>query len=191
MEAFEPGTFCGEICVYDAENRVSQPITICIEVLELGGDNSAFLVGTWVLTAVEESNGQIINVGEEDEHQQTFNCPNNQGSVTFTKVFRTEFVTAKFNSDGSATIDGEEYEKELDWDTSTCDQLVYKEKTEAIAMNGIWTYNDDTSQLDMVLQNNEDNEQEVASFLVVQNGSNLELTFISDNETNRLFFSPQ
>lgn len=196
VEAFEPGTFCGLICVYDAENRVSSPVTVCIEILELGGENSAFLVGTWELTAVKSSHNNVTTaVGESDEEPGTFQCPNSNETIPYTNIYRLDFVTATFTNKGGATIDGEEYEKELDWNASSCDNLVYKEETDVIDMDGIWTYDDATSRMDMVLNNNEDNEQEVVSFSVVQNGSNIELTFIeldpTDDENETLYFSPK
>lgn len=194
--AFEPGTFCGEICVYDSENRVSEPVTVCIEVIELGGDGSAFIVGTWTLTGTKDSDDdEITAVGEDDVETDTFQCSDGT-SVEVSNVYRIEFATAVFDNKGNVRIDGEEYEKELVWDNSTCDQLVYEEETEIIDMDGVWTYDSEAARLDMILQNNEDNEQEVVSFTVVQTDGGVELTFIDltpndgDDNDGTLYFSP-
>jgi hypothetical protein len=189
IEGFEPGTFCGVVCAYDEVNRVSQPITICIEVIELGGENSAFIVGSWILTAVKNDDGDIINVGVLDEYPNTLQCSDGT-SVTVTEGDRIDFLTASFSSLGAAVIDGQEYEKELDFNVSTCDNIVFIEEEDIIDLDGIWTYDDAAKELDMVLQNNEDNEQEVIRFSVVQNGVNIELTFL-DQDTETLYFSPK
>lgn len=196
-EAFEPGTFCGEICVYDSENRVSEAVTVCIEVIELGGDGSAFIVGTWTLTGSKDAEDESITaVGEFDLETFNFTCSDGT-SVEVTNKYRIDFATAVFDNKGNVRIDGEEYEKELDSGSSSCDQLVYHEETQTIDMDGIWTYDQEATRLDMVLQNNTDNEQEVVSFTVVQTDGGVELTFIDlnpgddDDEGGTLYFEQQ
>lgn len=189
-EGFEPGIFCGIVCAYDEQNRVSQPVTVCIEVLELGGENSAFLIGTWELTASQDPNGDVIPVGTNEEFTETFHCQNGS-TVDVTSIDRTDFIDVVFTSAGAISVDGQEYYKELDHGASTCDNIVFLEETDNIDLDGIWTYDDVAKQLDMVLQNNDSGEQEVVSFIVVRNGSNVELTFTGQTDEGTLFFKPK
>ena len=49
------GTFCAEICVYDSEARVSNIVTRCVTIKEIGGDNSSFLTANaWSAVSFEE-----------------------------------------------------------------------------------------------------------------------------------------
>lgn len=45
-ESLPRGEFCIIYCVYDSQNRVSEPVTVCVEAQQLGGNPN--LVGEWL-----------------------------------------------------------------------------------------------------------------------------------------------
>lgn len=184
-DAFVPGTFCGQVCVYDEESRVSQPIEVCVEVVALGGKGSSFLIGKWSLVSTIED-GQTIAVGELTTYTETFEC--GDGTIAEVSITeRTDFIDVTFNDKGEVVIDGEEYYKYEQTNSSDC-QIDSEEGTDQIDGQGIWTYDMDKSTLTMVLEfANNDVGQEVVVFDVERDEEQVKLTFQEgggdDNET--------
>lgn len=50
-------TICYEICIYDAQNNVSQPQTVCLSYLNWGGDYD--IVGNWIRYDEEDNTTEI------------------------------------------------------------------------------------------------------------------------------------
>ena len=155
----EPGVFCALYCVYDAEGRVSNAVEICIEIIEFGGEGSDFFSGhTWEMVSTKDSEGDVIEIevpGEDYQYsyETTVSCADNTfQTVTVTETYRTNYFYLTFSDNGAYTVEAEEYDKEFDWENSTCDNIKYKEETEVYTETGVWTYDDVSKTLTVVTE---------------------------------------
>lgn len=154
----EPGEFCAVYCVYDEEGRVSNAVEICIEIIEFGGEGSEFFSPqTWELVSSSDTEGgqtEIEIPGElyEDTYETSLPCGETFQTVEVTTAYRTNYLYLTFSDNGAYELKSEEYEKELDWENSTCQDVQYTEETEIYTETGVWTYDDATKTLTVVTE---------------------------------------
>lgn len=170
-----PGVFCVTYCVYDDQNRVSNPIEVCIEVKSFGGKNSEFLTANaWQLESyyfkityggftVEETRA----VGEDYTDTYTTGLYCMDGSyyeVGVVEAERTNYVYATFLANGTLTIASSTYLKYMDGNASTCETgVVYIEDTDEGTGTGGWSYNDTSKELTTVSVDEYEEEGEVVT----------------------------
>jgi len=103
----EPGTFCYELCVYDAEGNISNPEEVCVTVESWGGNSSA--VGKWMLTktykAATSQDFQALNVEYCEDETVERACSLDSFKVTFDReeCEKIEYFEITLNSDGTYT----------------------------------------------------------------------------------------
>ena len=154
----EPGEFCALYCIYDAEERVSNVVEICIEIIEFGGDGSDFFSGqTWELVAFKDSEGGVTETevpGEdyENSYETAVQCGDNFQTVTVTETYRTNYFYLSFSDNGAYEVEEEVYVREFDRQNSNCDDIKYVEETEIYEEIGVWTYDDATKTLTVVTE---------------------------------------
>jgi hypothetical protein len=150
----QPGTFCVDYCVYDSEERVSKIVTACVEVEEVGGDNSDFLVGEWHLISFTETDHhgtQTIVIGTdtfEDNHHMMIQCAD--GTSKEVEVIETEFFDFKrftFSEGGVLRFEASYNESHFDSENSTCENLEYENESGADDIGGAWSYKDAINRL--------------------------------------------
>ncbi len=154
------GTFCADVCVYDSEARVSNIVEVCVEITELGGANSDFLTGNgWTAVSFEDFDeaGVIeeIEIGElvVDTFPISLQCSDGSfETVDVTESDRTDKLDVTFAVNGGVTVTIEEFERDLDFDVSTCEQQVYTEEDATTTLIGTWSYNETSKELIMVLK---------------------------------------
>ena len=198
-DTFQPGEFCAEVCVYDAEDRVSNIVEICVEIAELGGDNSDFLTAnSWTavsLSGVDEDGEFTQEIGETDLFTFPLDCGDGT-SVEVTEEERIDFINVTFVDNGSVTLSIKEFEKDLDHLVSTCDNLVFEEIDETDNLIGIWSFDDANDELTLVIDDDDPDpdsdepDREVLVFIVSTDGDNLVLTQTEDFGTTTIIFAP-
>lgn len=103
-----PGQFCASYCIYDAENRVSNVVELCITVAEFGGEGSEFLTANnWAATKeIYSENGETEEtiVGENDfnTYEHDFGCAE---PLSVTEGYRVDYYYMYFGVDGALKID--------------------------------------------------------------------------------------
>ena len=153
------GTFCAEVCVYDSEARVSNIVEVCVDITELGGENSSFLTeNKWSAIRFEETEDgftEEFELGELTEYTflQSLECGDGTfKDVEITESDRTDRLDMTFSSNGSITVVIEEFERDVDFVVSTCEQQTYIEEESTTTLNGTWSYNDNSKELILVLE---------------------------------------
>lgn len=150
----QPGTFCVDYCVYDFEGLVSNWVTICVEVAEIGGDNSDFLVGEWHLISFTETyhhGTQTIVIGTdtfEDSHHMLIQCADGRSKEV--EVIETAFFDFKrftFSEGGVLRFEATYTESHFDSKNSTCENLEYENESGVDDIGGVWSYEDAISRL--------------------------------------------
>ncbi|MDN5215641.1 hypothetical protein QQ020_26425 [Fulvivirgaceae bacterium BMA12] len=154
----EPGEFCAVYCVYDEEGLVSNAVEICIEIIEFGGEGSEFFSPqTWELvssTDIEGGQTEIEIPGEtyEETYETSLPCGDTFQTVEVTTAYRTNYMYLTFSDNGAYELKSEEYEKYLDWENSTCQDVQYTEETKIYTETGVWTYDEATKTLTVVTE---------------------------------------
>ncbi|WP_430907242.1 hypothetical protein [Maribacter sp. 2-571] len=180
----EPGTFCYEICVYDAEGNISDPSEVCVTVESWGGN--AAVVGKWSLVKEEYTYAgttETYNIGEPDCDTWTTSCANEQ-ELEITVCYTQEYGTLEIKADGSYSIDFKGADQDYDDAAASECELVYTEdSTYRYQSTGNWAYVTAENRLTLVEYGytvEEDGETEVAS---VENGE-AELLYDGKAEVN-------
>jgi hypothetical protein len=133
------GKFCGVICIYDSENNISQPVSVCVEVESWGGNNE--IAGEWVLESTDYN------------ETTTINCANGTNiEVPYEQVVN-DYLSLKLTETGSFEFNDRSEFKNLDYNASSnsCSAVFEKDsnKYESIH-NGQWAYNEDSKKLTLV-----------------------------------------
>jgi len=190
--AIEPGTFCYEVRVYDANGNISAPQEVCVTVQSWGGNDT--LVGKWNYTKTDEfEDGDLktINVGVEDCYERTTGCSNNQ-TLTYSVCYSTDSFEFTINSDSTYVYVIKSTDKDIDSSTidSTNCQAAQKIEKEHFISKGMWAYDQvkeeiiivETQSTDIDENGVEDTENydagnaEVVVLKSVVNGNSLILT---------------
>lgn len=115
--SIEPGEFCYEICVYDANGNISDPQDVCLTVESWGGNSE--VVGKWELVKTySDSSPNDFKTTNEDYCESeivTRDCA--LGSITveygYESCDRIEYFEITMNSDGTYTERFKEVEKNI------------------------------------------------------------------------------
>lgn len=103
----QPGEFCYEICVYDANGSISEPQEVCVRV-EAWGGNSA-MVGKWQLIKTYKDSApddfQALNVENCEMETTERSCNLDTFTVTFDRedCDKIESFEITMNNDGTYT----------------------------------------------------------------------------------------
>lgn len=172
-ENIKPGEFCVSYCVYDAQNQVSNIVTQCITVTELGGSGSSFISkNSWSFFTDEEyENGSLVEteqvgVNEEYEWEDNIWCDDSLTNVTITEVDRTDYAYYTFAANGAFHGEAKGYEKYYDWESSEC-EVEYIEETYENTVDGGWSYDEDTQTLTIIynIEYEEDGQTYVETYV--------------------------
>lgn len=173
-EELASGKFCITFAVYDSEGRVSNHINACVEVLKSAGDESSdFLTANaWEMVyeyskEKYDSNGDGIFQEEEiyedydstgvisyNQHMTTILCSDTSyQEITVTTEGKTEYVYVTFSPDGSLVLEEDSYETYVDYQNSTCENIVYLTDNENTgSTNGTWSYDGEKKELTMIME---------------------------------------
>ncbi|MFD0796072.1 hypothetical protein ACFQZJ_01260 [Maribacter chungangensis] len=168
----EPGTFCYEICVYDANGNISAPQEVCAIVGSWGGN--ADLVGSWDMTKqeyTEDGETTIEVLGEESCFTESVFCSNND-SFEYQECYTTELGNITFKSDGSFTTDFRGVDTEIDYEASStqCQEVFEEDEEYKEAYKGFWAYSSTTSKLTLVAYENTYTEAGETETELLENG---------------------
>ncbi|MEQ9405404.1 MAG: hypothetical protein RIM99_17575 [Cyclobacteriaceae bacterium] len=178
----EPGEFCVDLCVYDAENRVSNIVRVCITVGELGGANSEFLVGIWNVTKIVNvydgmTETEVIGEEQVETYNESIVCADGQTfeEVEITESETTDFIMLTFSANGALRLQSDGETTYLDYQNSTCEDIQYTTETYSDDWDGAWSYEDGIKRLVLILNAIEDGEedQEVVDLTISVNGNTM------------------
>ncbi len=132
------GTFCYDLCLYDAAGNISQIVTRCVVIDKWGGNDS--VVGEWKFEATYE-NGELI---DESSNEDEFPCVNG-GSVLaeYANIVTDNWILA-FEADGDYYEEYEYQAYNIDYEATTNECTAIYE-TEIYGYHdrylGKWAYN--------------------------------------------------
>jgi hypothetical protein len=174
----EPGTFCYEICVYDASGNISAPQEVCATVESWGGN--AAIVGSWDMTKQEYTEDGVTEVelvGEPSCFTSTVFC-NNEDTFEYEECYTTELGNITFKSDGSFTTDFRGSDTEIDYEASAtqCQEVAAADEDYSDEYKGFWAYSSTTSKLTLVAYEN-----------IYTEGGETETEILEDGEGELLF----
>ncbi len=148
----EPGTFCYEICVYDAEGNISNPQEVCVTVESWGGNKD--VVAKWSMSKIEDFYGMEIYtdvIGEKDCDDYQEYCSQTGMYVEVTECETYEYTYLNLNADGTFYIDQKGEDETLDEEAfeESCEPkyLKYDYRYES---EGNWAYVAETKRLTLV-----------------------------------------
>ncbi|MEL0457212.1 hypothetical protein WJN01_13310 [Flavobacteriaceae bacterium SZ-1-7] len=142
LSNIEPGNFCYEICLYDANSNISVIQTICVTIEAWGGNAS--IVGEWVFDRAVPA--------DFDDYQETIQCTNGQSiTVDYDNNISEDWVFV-LSADGSYyEIYNEEYQY-LDYTATveTCSAVYGDTEISNDKYSGKWAYNEDDETLTVI-----------------------------------------
>ena len=161
------GTFCYEICIYDSDNNISQPSTVCVTVEEWGGPESG--TGSWLFDRYDPAN--------LDEDRTTINCNTGGSFEADYQLNEKEDWVLTLESNGNYNEVYDDVYRTIDYDASAADcEAVYGD-TESYKEQylGKWTYNASQKTISIVdfeyknLLDSSENETYENGILYVEN----------------------
>jgi hypothetical protein len=180
-DGLEPGTFCYEICLYDADSNVSTIQEVCVEVESWGGN--ADLVGTWKFN---EAESDLEDISFEDYYKY---C-NNGDSILIEYMAIYEDVTITFDNKGNYEEGGIVNFPNAVFSAENC-SVIYEDDDSEKA-SGRWSFNEDNQTLVVVtfiyIYPNNDIEEIENGELYFENdavsiiNNKLTITFLPDDE---------
>lgn len=155
-ESLTSGEICADYCVYDAENRVSNIVTICIEIVEPGGANSDFLLGEWKATKfVDTYDGMVeeeeIGVEYTYEYETDIECQGEYITVTVTEKDLEQYLYLTFASNGGVEFENKYSYTYMDYENSIC-EVAYVTDVETDNGVGVWSYDDSNKTIVMAFE---------------------------------------
>ena len=171
----EPGTFCYEVCVYDADGNISAPQEVCITVESWGGN--AEIVGTWNVVRDENTFGDLNEVfiqltGEEEcDREMVFECESGETFTEASPCYTTIKGELLFNEDGTFQYEYLDTEKNLDFNASfeSCN-AVFNETEFSGKYTGNWAYVNDEDKFILIVYSGEYVEQGETQNMVNETG---------------------
>ncbi len=139
-DAFPPGKFCADLCIYDEQNNISQIVTVCIEVEAWGGN--AAIAGEW-----------IFDRYEDDAIEQTEVVCENEETLTVDYNLEEELAwTLVLSEDGNYYETYKGFDKELNIEATrnSCTAVYENKDDEDIKYSGNWAYNEDKKTLTII-----------------------------------------
>lgn len=140
----EPGEFCYEICVYDAQGNISEPQEVCVTVESWGGLAAA--VGNWNMIKEEKTleDGTVATylLGEQScDTVEEFTC-NDGGSFESSRNCLTiNHENLSINADGTYTYKYDEDYKYLNSTQSKVNcESIFEDDSYILNSYGKWAY---------------------------------------------------
>ncbi len=168
-----PDTFCVTYCAYDALGNISQPVTTCITVNSLGGDaNSAWLTGTWKMTAEWEENNYhdslIYNKWlpvRNYRYYCDYDSIDNSYRITWVDNGTTPIaedsvwyrkMDLSIAANGAASFAGDEDTKYRDWQDNNCQNPLFQPiETSKETIGGGWSFDGATNKMTLIFEMND------------------------------------
>jgi len=153
LDAIKPGKFCYVICVYNSSGDISNPIEVCVEVENWGG-NSNF-VGSWEIVSEEYiENGVsegVINVGEDACDDDYFYCTTTQAQITYEYCYKIISSDFRLNNDGTYYLRIDQSSSDIDYQASqqNCVAVGVYENYYYIT-EGKWAYDEEENILTLI-----------------------------------------
>lgn len=202
-EGMAAGKFCITFAVYDDQNRVSNHINACVEVLKSGGENSSFLTeNVWELVYErynEYDNGEVYEnidsagVTYSETWSVSLPCDSTWEEVSVDYERRYN-MSLTLSANGTISIDESYYEKYVDDQNSTCENITFIVDEGEYNAGGSWTYDSDSKTLTLVIEwefEDGESETQVVELQVEQDGDSLKLTEEEGEEFYELVFQPK
>lgn len=160
-------TFKVELAVYNAQKQISNKVTIAVAtILAGGGTANAAFQATWIPSRYKDDStnvewkpamvdrvdsGYLVCVNNKVVYAE----PNTPGAK---KYYLGEYHDAKnettFGAAGQGSSEYLKKRKNLDYDKSTCDNLIYVEKNDAGKEVFGWSYNTTTQLMTIIYDGN-------------------------------------
>jgi len=157
------GTFCVDYCVYDANFYVSNIITVCVTVSQIGGANSEFLHGTWKIVK-EVYQGDEFYFDQIENYNDTayISCDDfSMQDYPVTESYLYSQVDFTFGSNGGLEYVGAFSGSFVDYTNSNCTTgIVYENISESYKFLGGWSYNDETKKVILLFDVTEYGDEE-------------------------------
>ncbi len=157
-----PDTFCVSYCAFDAQGNISNVVTTCIIVNNLGTDaNGSWTNGSWRLTSYRDSSWGIFDTIIHNRWYATnpnYYCDSNlvsrfdngTPSVAADSAYYKHY-TMRLGSNGAMQFEIDGSFRYVDFDNSTCSQIRYLPlEKDVVKSIGGWSFNSTTSKLTIV-----------------------------------------
>ncbi|MFK7900256.1 MAG: hypothetical protein AB8B61_05825 [Cyclobacteriaceae bacterium] len=174
----EPGEFCFEFCLYDRQNRVSNVITKCVVVKEIGGAGADFITGVW---NIFDFDGVPIGNEETEIETDSAYCSIEDSVVTFerTRFKTTDYLRLSFAENGAARLEEKQRDTDQEYNSTTCTIENNPEETDIRDDSGAWTYDSEEDILFFVINGTDDDgnlEQEAFDITPVLENDTMKFT---------------
>jgi len=156
----KPGNFCVEYAAYDAQNRVSNLIKVCVTVIAAGTDESGkAILGSWRLNR-EKRNGEWRDPYKADSSFNQYACSADtlvHCTPNYTNCKSIAYIINQKEKDEVTFTDNGRYETfyaakslHLTLDHSLCANPTYITYTDSDTEQGGWSYNATTKKLTII-----------------------------------------
>ncbi|HEY1166872.1 MAG TPA: hypothetical protein VGE90_16970 [Chitinophaga sp.] len=156
----KPGTFCVEYAAYDAQNRISNLIKVCVTVIAAGTDESGkAILGSWRLNR-EQHNGVWEDPYKADSSFNQYACSADtlvHCSPNYTNCRSVAYIINQKQTDEVTFTDNGRYESlyaaksmHLSLEHSPCSNPKYITYTDSDTDGGGWSYNATTKKLTII-----------------------------------------
>jgi len=136
------GTFCYEICIYDADNNISAIQNICVKVEAWGGNSE--IVGEWIFDRSDDDS--------EENDTTEINCENGDTITVNYDSEDNEIWVLVLNANGTYYETYKGSVRYLDYETTqaNCSASYNKEEDIDEKYSGNWAYNEDKKTLTII-----------------------------------------
>ncbi|WP_446051131.1 hypothetical protein [Zobellia laminariae] len=162
----EPGTFCYEICVYDAAGNISAPTEVCITVESWGGSSEA--IGEWTLVKEEiyEEDGSFRTALPEEEscdQVDSISCDNGNTLQAAGNCITINQENLTISADGTYIYEyDDDYKYLITTDSKANCEAIFSENSLNLISKGKWaTRTEDNSLVFIEFEYSEGDELEV------------------------------
>lgn len=151
------GEFCVEYSVYDEKGLVSNVVSACIQVVQPGGPNSDFLIGEWSgikYVQVQDGVTEESIIGQTYANDFTIQaiCNDAYVDLEINESYKENYLYLNVSKGGDLSLENQRDITSLDYNNSTCDELVYANNQSIEEAGGIWTFDDETKVFVMALE---------------------------------------
>jgi len=149
----EPGTFCYEICVYDADGNISEPEEVCVTVESWGGNSS--LVAKWNYVKEEiTADGETVvyEVGIPECEVWETECDTSEEPFELSYCFTIDNVVLELKADGTYALVSEQENNSIDFEASNaaCEQVDEGNESYGYESLGNWAYITSENRLTLI-----------------------------------------
>jgi len=160
----EPGTFCYEICIYDAVGNISAPTEVCLTVESWGGSSEA--IGEWTLVKEEisEDDGSVRTALPEEEscdQVDSISCDDGNTFQSSRNCITINKENLTINADGTYVYEyDDDYKYLISNDSAANCEAVFSENSLNLISKGKWaTRTEDNSLVFIEFEYSEGEEE--------------------------------